>query len=72
MTFLLKNRNYPDIVPWVFAEPDTAAAVQTNFIYGWADNLLSFATTRVLPTVLAFDITQLQRNSSGKGKRKKN
>lgn len=72
MTFLLKNRNYPDIVPWVFAEPDIAAAVQTNFIYGWAYNLLSFATTGVLPTVLAYDITQLQKNSSGEGKRKKN
>lgn len=52
MTFLLKNRNYPDIIPWVFAEPDIAAAVQTIFIYGWAYNLLSLQSLGYSPLSL--------------------
>lgn len=34
MTFLLKNTNYPDTVPWVFAEPDIVAVVP-HYFYIW-------------------------------------
>lgn len=68
MTFLLKNKNFPDKVPWVPAEPDTGRHGPALSLWGGPTARLALG----LPATPACDSRQLQRNPSDEGKRKKN